>query len=497
MEEDFTYWELKAIVGDLLKKLRHKLRTAHLESDEREIKINVYAINLVVAYFMPFTGREPLKVADIKIDTRLHASFINEGILAASLINTSIQYADDVRILGSRGHGVAAERANHMLDRLSGKDETLLGDDNAKNGADRIVGNEFVQTKYCQTGGKCISECFEGSEFRYINDGKPMTIEVPKDKYEDALKSMQDRINRGDMKDLGITDPEAAKDIIKKGNISYNTAVRIAKAGTVEGIIYDAGTGVIHATQAFGLSSAISFAQSIWRGEDLETAAIDAVETGTKIFGVSMMQHVATKQIGRTAVEKSLRPMSDYLTKQVLGSQTSAKIVNTFVRTSSRKAIHGAAATNQLSKLLRGNAITLTVTTVVMSSGHIYDAVNGRISNAQLIKTVGTTCAGVGGAVVGASVGSVVPVVGTILGGVIGSWIGAKASKKALDFVIEDDSVQILKKLETTFIGNIEELELDKEELDFIIDYIFDNKKLPKTIKLIHASKNKKTILLK
>ena len=56
-----------------------------------------------------------------------------------------------------RGHGFAAERANTLYDRYTGHDARILGDDNAKNGADRLVDGVEIQSKYCKTGGKCIS----------------------------------------------------------------------------------------------------------------------------------------------------------------------------------------------------------------------------------------------------------------------------------------------------------------------------------------------------
>ncbi|WP_052352943.1 TerD family protein [Neobacillus dielmonensis] len=490
-EREFSYWEVKVIMEDLLSKLRNDLRKAYLQEDDCEIKRIVYAIHLVSNYFIGLNGGTSMKPEEISFDDHLDANYLNINLLGESLYNTSLTYANDVRILGSKGHGVAAERANHIMDRIQGKDAELLGDDNKPNGADRRIGSEMIQTKYCKTGGKCISECFENGKFRYQTDGKPMTIEVPKDKYDDAIKSMQDRIQRGDMKDLGITDPERAKDIIKKGNVSYKTAQRIAKAGTVEGLLYDSSTGVIQASQAFGISVSISLAQSIWRGEDLDEAVSDAVKSGSKVFGQSLAQHIVTKQLGRTAVEKSLRPMTDFVTNKMLGSKASAKIVNTFVRGSSQKAISGVAATNQLSKFLRGNVVTVAVTTAVMSSGHIYDAIEGRISGKQLFKNISTAGAGVGGAAIGASLGSVVPVVGTLVGGMVGGWVGGKVSKSVLDKVIEDDAVAIYEQLKDVFVASIEELQLDRDEVNFIMDYVFDQKQLPKKLKLIYASNNR------
>lgn len=57
-----------------------------------------------------------------------------------------------------------------------------------KNGADRLVDNQYIQTKYCSSASKSIAECFENKTFRYFDaEGKPMQIEVPSDQYESAV----------------------------------------------------------------------------------------------------------------------------------------------------------------------------------------------------------------------------------------------------------------------------------------------------------------------
>lgn len=74
-----------------------------------------------------------------------------------------------------QGHGFAAERANHLYDKLTGHNAKIVGDDNAKNGADRIVDGVYIQSKYCATGSRCVNECFENDgkgAFRYMNNGK-------------------------------------------------------------------------------------------------------------------------------------------------------------------------------------------------------------------------------------------------------------------------------------------------------------------------------------
>lgn len=88
------------------------------------------------------------------------------------------------------GHGEMAEEALTMLDKLQGRDAEVVGRTNEKNGADRIVDGVKIQTKFYSSGKGCINACFDKStgEFRYKNDnGEPMLIEVPKDKYAEAI----------------------------------------------------------------------------------------------------------------------------------------------------------------------------------------------------------------------------------------------------------------------------------------------------------------------
>lgn len=55
-----------------------------------------------------------------------------------------------------------------------------------------------------------------------------MQIEVPSDMYDAAVTAMEEKIKRGQVE--GVTDPKKAKEIIRKGNISYEQAKNIAKS---------------------------------------------------------------------------------------------------------------------------------------------------------------------------------------------------------------------------------------------------------------------------
>lgn len=141
------------------------------------------------------------------------------GITYGNVSNASTIYGE-TKFNAARGHGFAAERANHLYDKVTGNDAQLVGDDNAKNGADRIVNGVQIQSKYCATGSKCIKECFDkNGNWRYSNpDGSPMKIEVPSDKYDDAVRAMEERIRRGEVP--GVSDPAKAKEIVCKGHFT-------------------------------------------------------------------------------------------------------------------------------------------------------------------------------------------------------------------------------------------------------------------------------------
>lgn len=181
---------------------------------------------------------------NIEISGEVKGALVS-GVIYGNVSNASTLYGSD-KFSTPRGHGFAAEQANHLYDKISNADFLGQGkvqivgeaiDPNTgrivKNGADRILNGTSIQTKYCNSGGKCISECFEGGKLKYINsDGTPMQIEVPSDKYEAALQAMENRIKKGEVP--GVTDPKEAENIVRKGHFTYEQAKNIAKAGTVE-----------------------------------------------------------------------------------------------------------------------------------------------------------------------------------------------------------------------------------------------------------------------
>ena len=385
------------------------------------------------------------------------------GDTAGGIGSASTIYGYD-RYRSYGGPGFAAEDANHMHDRLRGRDARLVGHDNVKNGPDRIVDGQLIQTKYYPTGRACVEQCFDGrGSFRYLDAaGRPMQIEVPADVYDDAVREMADKIRSGRVP--GVTDPAKANEIVRKGSVTFEQAKNIARFGTVESLRFDAVNGAVIATTSFGLSFAVALAADVWNGEKLDVALRNATIVGLKVGGTTFVTSVLASQLSRTALN-SLLVGSTEAAVEVMGYKAAAMLANAF---RSGVNIYGAAALKSAAKLLRGNIITSGITVVVLSSVDVVNIFRGRISGAQLFKnltnTLATTAGGVGGwtggASLGATIGSMIcPGIGTgvgaFLGGLAGAFAGGSAANAATNMVlgsfIEDDAVKMTRILENEF----------------------------------------------
>ena len=416
-------------------------------------------------------------------------NWVEMGGVVDGIRGTSNRLFEEEKFNARQGHGFAAESANDLYDKLTGHQSKIVGDNNARNGADRIVDGVEIQSKYCETGSRCINECFENGgkgAFRYMNSkGKPMQIEVPSDKYEAAVKAMEEKIRRGQVE--GINDPKEAKGIVKKGHFTYNQAKNIAKFGTVESITYDAINGAITAIHAFGVTFMLTFAIALWNGDDLDTALKSATFSSLKVEGTKFVTQVIASQLSKAGLNSALVNSSEAIVS-LMGPKASAFIVNAF-RSGSN--IYGAAAMKSAAKLLRTNVITTGVTIAVVTSVDVVNIFRGRISGKQLFKNLATTAASIGGGIAaGAAVGSIVPGLGTFVGGVIGGFVASKASSKIMDEFIEDDADEMVRIIENEFSSLAVDYLLNQTEVEKIVDRLSD-KLDGKTLKDMFASEDR------
>ena len=372
-----------------------------------------------------------------------------------------------LRFNGRQGHGYAAEQGNNLYDTINGRNAEILGDDNAKNGPDRIVDGQLIQTKYCQNANASVNSGFKDGKYRYLDsNGNPMQLEVPSDQYEEAIRIMEEKIRKGQVP--GCKNPKDASKIIRKGNITLKQAVNIAKAGTIDSLIFDAAHGAVIGLSAAGISSTIILARALWNGEDLDTAIDMAMYSGIQAGGITFVTSVITSQVTKTGVSNLLIKPSNELVK-LLPSKVRKQLLAA-IRDGAP--IYGAAASKNLAKLLRGNFITQVITVLVLSSNDIWHYTQGKISGKQLFKEITTLVSGlVGGGVVGALLVPLGPI-GIFIGGIIGTGLSSEAMRRLLNQFIEDDAVKLIEIVNSRLAILANEYLLSKSELDLVVEVL-------------------------
>ena len=289
------------------------------------------------------------------------------AVAAAATINSNGEVFVEQRaaVNNPAGHGELAEEANSIIDRLQGHQAEILGRDNAKNGPDRSVDGVLIQTKYYKTARGSLEACFDPSshQYRYLaEDRTPMQLEVPKDQYEQVLRGFEKKISQG--KVPGVSDPRDAEKIVRKGKLTYDQAVNLAKPGTADSLKYDAATGAVTCSCAFGLSFLATTFMAYRETRDINGAVQAGIAAGVQVFGLSFAQHMVVSQLSRTGLSNALMAPSQAVVGK-LGFKASATIVNGLRALTGKTAISGAAASNQLAKMLRGNAVSAAVTLAV------------------------------------------------------------------------------------------------------------------------------------
>lgn len=383
---------------------------------------------------------------------------------------------------GARGHGFAAEQANNFYDKeLRRSNAKVVGGDYKKDGADRMVDGVSIQSKYCATGARCVQECFHNGKFRYYADGKPMQIEVPSDLYEDAVRAMERRIEKGEVD--GVRDPKQARSIIRRGHITYAQARNIAKAGTIESLTYDATTGAISALPGASITGVVSFWNACESGCDPKEAVLIAAKSVGGVVGKNAAINIAASQATKLGLNAALRPAAKTVVRTIGSKGTSvlASIAN-------GGAAYTGTAASAATKFLTSNTVTGVAATVVLSAGDLVDVFRGRMSAGQFAKNFTHTAGGVAGgtigwgtgAATGAAIGSAVPVIGTATGGMIGGFLGSvigsstgSSTMRTLTSALSDDEfepepVDVMDVLEGAFKHKGQEYRLTRDEADAV-----------------------------
>ena len=403
-------------------------------------------------------------------------------------VEPAIYMAKNGAANSTTGHGIIAEDVGTVIEKLHGIDATVVGRDNAANGPDKLVNIDGTQTavqcKYCISASESVGACFENGIFRYYDlNGNPMKIEVPKDQYPKAIDEMRSMISSG--KVPGVTDPEKATDIIRKGSLTYEQARNLAKAGTFESITYDAATATVRCLSVFGISFLFVFAQVFWETKDVKQAAKSALITGAKVYGLSIIGSVISSQLSRAGIENLFYPMMKNVLDKLPDSFVQRMAANTkgLVRP---EAVVVDGARNYYARFLSSQVSATCIMFLVFSAPDIYRVISNNISSGQFVMNMaerfaGTVAGSVSGSVIGSIVGNAInPFVGGVAGFGAGVIVGTGASyltKTIAHLFREDDNVIVSRLFTAVLINTAMDYTLSQAEQEKLIKLLEQDKK--------------------
>ena len=403
-------------------------------------------------------------------------------LLLSSLVADNLARTQIFKYSTKYGHGFAAEDANHFADKLSGKMAEVVGTSNIPNGPDRVVNGVLIQSKYHASAFRTVDAAFSLSSGLYRYEGQ--VLEVPKDQYAECVKLMQDRIRAG--KVPGVRNPAEAEKIVLKGSVTYKQARNIARAGNIDSLVFDVKTQSITSVSVFTVSFLITFAQACWRGESITEAARIALESAIVSGSTAFVTGIMSAQLLRTQVVSFGAAPINNSVKAISQTSVGGTVIRQIAAGSLGKSVTDAVAVSHVAKLLRTNAVTAPIATVVISSPDFYRAAFKRsISWQQFTKNLSINAAGVaagtagwlGGSAAGAALGSAVPIVGTAAGAVVGGVAGSLsvgiggtvAAKSLADKIVPDDSKRLIRILRDELTRLAAEYILTESEFERII----------------------------
>ena len=364
------------------------------------------------------------------------------GYLVGNMLNTASLYRDR-KFTQSQGFGFAAENGNNLIDRWQGVNAAVIGDDNAKNGPDRMItnrnGTTLIQTKYYRSAQESVDAAFDSPDgiYRYMDGDIPMQLEVPNDQYDDALKAMRQKIENGQVP--GVTNPDDAEKIVRKGHLTYKQARNIAKAGNIDSLKYDAANGIISAGCAAGISFVIDYACCVINGQEPEDALKNAGLNGIKTGGVVFATYVISSQLAKTGMAQSLSnalvPTAEAILKTFGDDVGKAILQGAGVQTV------GKVTAKQVSNALARELVVDGVLVIILTGADVVDLFQGRISKEEVLKNLTVTiisiAVGAAGGYGGALAGNIIaPGAGGVIGAAAGSILAGGLSALGAEVLI-------------------------------------------------------------
>lgn len=369
---------------------------------------------------------------------------------------------------GLTGHGFAAEDANAFWDRMHFRKVSLDGRNNALDGPDRIVNGELIQTKYCRNANSSINAAFKEGHYRYFDaSGKPMTLEVPKDQYDEAVKLMEQKIKNGEL-GPSITDPSQASQLVKQGKYTLKQAQNIARSGNIDSLKFDAQTGAVFAIGAFTISFIIDIGLFAFQNrkstipiEDIVYSAIvSSLQKGVIVFST----HVVTQQLLRTQfVRNRIVAVAEKESRKVLNKIWSSKGAKNALGKIAKTSAKNSRST--IAKRIGTGVASTGAILIVAELPVVIKYASGSISARQASKDSIVTSFSILGALISLPFGGWVAFPIGIAGSVFGGKIGGMVSS----LLGEGDSQRMQKLVQLAEIQLAEDYLLySKEEMQYV-----------------------------
>ena len=355
-------------------------------------------------------------------------------------------------------HNSIAEDRNNVMDSLLAKTmETRMS----------------IPSSYYPTAEESVEAIFKNAAEDTVSGFIQNGIEFSSEQVDEAIDILEHLISTGAVP--GLSDPKAALSIVKRGRYTYEQVKNLAKASSVSGLEYDPASGSVRSLGETTVSTAITFARSIWNGDSLDEALKNAFTGELAENGLNFAGDFLMKKVQNPDFYHSLIPATDGFI-QMIGPKTTAAVVNIFRDEGSK--IYGAAAMKHAGKLIR----TGTVKTAAAAAGAVLegapvvkDFYDQKISPVQFGKNMAT----VGGSVAGG-----------LIGGPVGAVAGSVAVDKALDYVIDDDAKVMAPVIQREYQRLAYDYLLTEDEAKFITE-IINYSLSDDVIKEMYSSKNR------
>lgn len=306
-----------------------------------------------------------------------------------------------------------------------------------------------------------------------------MKIEVPRDQYKECVKILQKKIDSGQLESKGIHKGDCAETYLRKGYVTYNQALNITKAGTIDGLVIDAIQGIVCSVGSGSITAIITFAFCKWNGMNTKEAAKNSILSFAKVVGKSTAIFMVTMQLSRkkaanifsytmnTSFENPFYKVSETLASKISSSYFAKSKIGSKIGLNSIKG---------------KTVISGTVTTAVTFGPDICRVLVGRISFKQLIKNSTIGASGIARATIGQTV-IPIPIVGAMIGGAVASFV----KKKTLDHFVEDDAIEMFAILKEEFIDIIPMSGLNEREFNEVVNMTLAHKKLAGLLRDMYA----------